>query len=268
MYFSYKPYLTKGSDVLKLTIKLLCQLAAKNNLQKLTVVLLLEYVNDNNVMLTCCVLEVVMAFIGIMGGTFNPIHIGHTEIAKSAYEQYHLDEIWFMPNHIPAYKAGDVIVSGEHRLEMVRLAIQNIPYCKVSDFELKREGNTYTIDTLKLLKQQYPEHTFYFIMGADSLFCFNKWRNYEEIPEYAVLLVAPRDEKSKAHVISKIQAYNDYFGKICFRLIDCKEIPCSSSEIRESFQIEKKDLRNKYGGSCSFLSQSVYDYILSRELYM
>jgi len=92
-----------------------------------------------------------MSSIGIMGGTFNPIHMGHIEIAKSAYEQYHLDEVWFMPNHIPAYKSEDAIVSGEERLDMVRLAIENLPYCKASDFELKREGNTYTIDTLKLL---------------------------------------------------------------------------------------------------------------------
>ena len=78
-----------------------------------------------------------MASIGIMGGTFNPIHIGHTEIAKAAYEQYHLDEIWFMPNHIPVYKSEDAIASGEDRLEMVRLAIMDIPYCRASDFELR-----------------------------------------------------------------------------------------------------------------------------------
>lgn len=207
-----------------------------------------------------------MSLIGIMGGTFNPIHIGHIEIAKAAYEQYHLDEVWFMPNHIPAYKSEDMIVSGEQRLEMVRRAVKDIPFCKASDFELNREGNTYTIDTLKLLKQQYPKDCFYFIMGADSLFCFDKWRSYVEIPNYAALLVAPRDEKSKTDVSRKIQEFNSYFMKECFYLIECKEIPCSSSQIRECF----KDINNQKDNIIevlTFLPDSVKKYILDQKLY-
>lgn len=211
-----------------------------------------------------------MASIGIMGGTFNPIHIGHTEIAKAAYEQYHLNEIWFMPNHIPAYKLEDAIVSGENRIEMVRLAISDIPYCRTSDFELKREGNTYTIDTLKLLKQQYPAHTFYFIMGADSLFYFDKWRDYQQIPDYAILLVAPRDEKSKIDVLNKIKVFNNFFGKECFYAIDCKEIACSSSNIRQSLseRVNHTSLSKGWNDFNAFLAQPVYEYIVSHDLYM
>ncbi len=211
-----------------------------------------------------------MASIGIMGGTFNPIHMGHIEIAKAAYEQYHLDEVWFMPNHIPAYKSEDAIVSGEERLDMVRLAIKKIPYCKASDFELKREGNTYTIDTLKLLKQQYPNDSFYFIMGADSLFYFDKWRSYEEIPDYAVLLIAPRDEKSKQDVYEKIQLFNYYFNKECFYLIECKEIPCSSSQIREIIKAENNQnkAKNSKTDKLIFLPEAVKKYIDSHNLYI
>ncbi len=208
-----------------------------------------------------------MSKIGIMGGTFNPIHVGHIEIAKSAYKQYMLDEIWFMPNHIPAYKDEDAIVSGTHRLEMVRLAINDIPYCKVSDFELKREGNTYTIDTLKLLNELYPQHSFYFIMGADSLFYFEKWRDYQEIPSYATLLVAPRDENSKKDVAEKVKEFNEYFEKDCFHVIDCKEIPCSSSAIREHFS-KKQDIQlQSYIEEELFLTDAVYQYILKENLY-
>lgn len=219
-----------------------------------------------------------MASIGIMGGTFNPIHIGHTEIAKAAYEQYHLDEIWFMPNHIPAYKSEDQIVSSENRLEMIRLAIKDIPYCKASDFELKREGNTYTIDTLKLLNKQYPEHSFYFIMGADSLYSFDKWRSYKEIPSYAKLLVAPRNEKSIEDIICKLDEFNQYFGKDCFSLIRCREIPCSSSEIRESITRKPMSEIDNFADKrttlqCNteynfYLEEAVYDYIQSHNLYM
>lgn len=209
-----------------------------------------------------------MAAIGIMGGTFNPIHIGHTEIAKAAYVQYHLDEIWFMPNHIPAYKSEDKIVSGEDRLKMIQLAIQDLPYCKASDFELKRDGNTYTIDTLKLLKKQYLEHNFYFIMGADSLFSFDKWRDYQKIPNYAIILVAPRDEKSKMDVMVEINKLNECFGKNCFHMIDCKEIPCSSSRIRELLTDNAWRYDKQYVSEMdSYLSEAVHAYICSNHLY-
>lgn len=206
-----------------------------------------------------------MASIGIMGGTFNPIHIGHIEIANAAYEQFHLDEIWFMPNHIPAYKKDETIVSGEIRLEMVQLGIDDYPFCKASDFEIKREGNTYTIDTLKLLSKQYPEHTFYFIMGADSLYYFDKWKDYEEIPNYTHLLIAPRDEKSKDDIRSKIKTYNSYFGKICFHLIDCKKINCSSSEIRQYLMNQKYGEYETYFKQ--YLNKNVYQYIIKHDMY-
>ncbi len=209
-----------------------------------------------------------MSKIGIMGGTFNPIHVGHIEIAKSAYKQYMLDEIWFMPNHIPAYKDEDAIVSGTHRLEMVRLAINDIPYCKVSDFELNRSGNTYTIDTLKLLNEQYPQHSFYFIMGADSLFYFEKWRDYQEIPSYATLLVAPRDEKSKKDVSEKVNEFNDYFEKDCFHVIDCKEIPCSSSAIRKQLQECKCFEGTNDDVQIQYLPEAVRLYAIKNELYI
>lgn len=208
-----------------------------------------------------------MASIGIMGGTFNPIHLGHIEIAKAAYEQYHLDEIWFMPNHVPAYKSEDTIVSGEDRLEMVRLAIEDIPYCKASNFELKREGNTYTIDTLRLLKELYPQHVFYFIMGADSLFYFDKWREYKEIPNFATLLVAPRDKKSKKDVAEKVQELNNSFEKNCFHVIDCKEIPCSSSSIREYFKKNQDIQLHACVENELYLAEAVYRYIRDKNLY-
>lgn len=214
--------------------------------------------------------EVVMASIGIMGGTFNPIHIGHVQIAKAAYTQYHLDEIWFMPNHIPAYKSEDHIVSGIQRLEMVRCAIQEIPYCKASDFELNREGNTYTIDTLISLKMLYPEHTFYFIMGADSLFSFDKWMKYEKIPQYTNLLVAPRGEQIMQLILDKVKEYNHFFGKEVFFLIECEEIQCSSSEIRVKLQSLAKadDFNEERICNDLHLSKAVLQYIIQNNLYV
>lgn len=203
-----------------------------------------------------------MARIGIMGGTFNPIHIGHIEIAKAAFFEFHLDEVWFMPNHIPAYKDEDKIVSGEDRFNMVSLAIKEFPYFKASDYELKREGNTYTADTLTRLHEDYTEHEFYFIMGADSLFYFEKWKSPETIVKYATILAAPRDEKSLSEMKKRIKELNKIFHGEKFYLIDCPKIDCSSSEIREYLSGEKRtDKDNLY------LSEEVYNYIKHKQLY-
>ena len=105
-------------------------------------------------------------------------------------------------------------------------------------------------------------------MGADSLFSFDKWRDYEEIPDYATLLVAPRDEKSKADVVAKIDLFNNYFGKECFHLIDCTVIDCSSSEIRDSIMLDKKVNSCDNDDICSFLPVPVKEYIFSHNLYI
>src|SRR5574344_2351720 len=97
-----------------------------------------------------------MSNIGILGGTFDPIHNGHIMLAKEAYEQFLLDKIWVMVSKNPPHKSGKKVSDSIKRSEMVKLAIKNYPYMEFSDFELKREGYIYTSDTLTLLKQIYP----------------------------------------------------------------------------------------------------------------
>ena len=214
-----------------------------------------------------------MAAIGIMGGTFNPIHVGHIEIAKAAFSQYRLDEIWFMPNHIPGYKSNSGLVSGEDRFEMTKLAIFGIPYFKVSDYELKRSGNTYTAETLALLNKEYPKDRFYFIMGADSLNYFQQWKNPEMIIKYATILTAPRDELSVSEVEAKIREFNTIYPGNSFHLIQCKNIPCSSSSIRHKLlkiyqdnRINRMDHLEKTAADLC-LPVSVYEYIIKHNLY-
>lgn len=208
-----------------------------------------------------------MASIGIMGGTFNPIHVGHIKIAQSAYEQFSLDEVWFMPNHTPAYKSDKELVSGKDRIAMAELAIQDISYFRTSDFELKREGATYTAVTITLLHEQYPKNDFYFIMGADSLYYFEKWKESETIARYATILVAPRGDKHKEELQRKITDMNCKYGSNTFRLIACPEIPCSSSEIREAL---RKEEGNRYQMTAEelFLPVSVFEYIIKHRLYV
>lgn len=211
-----------------------------------------------------------MAAIGIMGGTFNPIHLGHIAIAKAAYEQFHLDEIWFMPNHIPAYKSNQSLVSGEQRLAMIQLAIQAYPFFKASDFELKREGKTYTYETMQLLKQQYPQDEFYFIMGADSLYYFENWVYPEIILENAKILAAVRNQKTTDEMLLQIDRLNKMFKGSFFYLIDCPEIPCSSSTIRDKIQ---QIMKNGSGepdlqkAQDLMLPDGVLQYIIQYHLY-
>ena len=121
------------------------------------------------------------AKIGILGGTFNPIHIGHLLLAEQAYEEYHLDQILFMPSGVSYFKDCQMsILSGKMRSDMVSLAIQGNSHFAMSDMEIKRSGNTYTCDTMLELRQEYSEDTlFYFIIGADTLYSMKKWKDVQ-----------------------------------------------------------------------------------------
>ncbi len=119
--------------------------------------------------------------IGIMGGTFNPIHFAHLILAESAYEELNLDKILFMPSKKPPHKLNESIESDEHRIQMIQLAIKSNPHFDLSCVELEREGITYTADTLEELNRNYPQDEFYFIIGADSLFQIEDWWHPEQI---------------------------------------------------------------------------------------
>lgn len=133
-----------------------------------------------------------MARIGIMGGTFDPIHNVHLMLGIQAYREYHLDSVWYMPSKCPPHKSDHIVTNTKDRCEMVRMAVHPYPFMVFSDFELLREGNTYTADTLRLLHESYPEHEFFFIIGADSLFHIEKWYHPEQVLTQATFLVAGR----------------------------------------------------------------------------
>ncbi len=132
--------------------------------------------------------------VGIMGGTFNPIHKGHTGIARCAYEQSDIDEILFMPSGTPAYKDNSPIVSATDRCNMVKLAIKPFDYMSLSTIETDRPGNTYTADTLAQIYDSYKK--IYFIIGADSLFTLDKWYMPDYICSHCHILAANRDNHS------------------------------------------------------------------------
>ncbi len=112
--------------------------------------------------------------IGIMGGTFDPIHIGHLLLGEFAYEQFHLDEVWFLPNGNPPHKeVEDTEEALAHRVEMVRLAVRENPHFQLSLHEAKENCHSYTYKTLQEFHALYPENEYFFILGADSSFPSN-----------------------------------------------------------------------------------------------
>ena len=169
--------------------------------------------------------------IGILGGSFDPIHNGHLAIAESAYKDFSLDEVWLIPAGHSPNKDESKMTSGARRAEMVSLAIENTPYFKLSTYEIEKEGTSYTYLTLSHLKEQYPDTTFYFIMGADSLDYFDRWRHPEIICQKAVILVAVRDDMDLEDINAKIRHIQSQFHAEIYPL-SCQKVDISSSEIR------------------------------------
>lgn len=133
--------------------------------------------------------------IGILGGTFNPVHYGHLRIAEEVRERFNLSKVIFVPAGIPPFKIkAEELIEADHRAEMVRLAIKTNPFFEFSDIEIKREGISYTVDTLEVLKKEYPGDNIYFIAGADAMADLPKWRRPGRILELAEVIVVTRPD--------------------------------------------------------------------------
>lgn len=197
--------------------------------------------------------------IAILGGTFNPVHIGHLVIAETILQQApQIEQLVFMPNHIPAYKEQKKIADGRHRMEMLSLAAKELPRSCVSDLELKREGYTYTVDTLQEIKQHRPGLQIYFVIGDDSLFHLHTWHNFEQLAELCRFLVVAREENKNA-VLSYVEQFCTKYPAFSISYVEMEKIPVSSSEIRK---------RLKLGQSVEgLLPETVAAYIETYNLY-
>lgn len=199
-----------------------------------------------------------MSKIGIMGGTYDPIHLGHMQLAKQAFKEQNLDKILFIPNHIPWMKKERHITEEKHRLEMVRLAIEDFPEYELSLVEIEAGGNSYTYQTLETLKKRCPEDKFYFIVGADSLLSMEKWIHPEKIMEDAAILAAIRDDCNKNMLIrQKHYLTEKYHGQIF--LLDMPPMDISSTKIRKEFY-DNPEIKK-------MLPEKVSAYISNNHLY-
>lgn len=173
-----------------------------------------------------------MVKIGIMGGTFNPIHLAHLQMAREAVIQAELDQVLFMPSKNPPHKRGENILSGEHRASMVRLAVEGEDRFVFSDYELRREGITYTAETLEQLQKQFPFNRYYFIMGGDSFFQLESWYQPQEIMKRAVILALSRDGIQQEKMEQQAEKLRTWY-QAEVRIIRMEPMDISSSMIRD-----------------------------------
>ncbi|WP_028588713.1 nicotinate-nucleotide adenylyltransferase [Paenibacillus massiliensis] len=190
--------------------------------------------------------------VGIMGGTFDPIHIGHMLAAEAARDGYALDQIWFMPSHIPPHKhaAG---ATGEQRLAMTREAVACNSAFEVLDLEIRRGGVSYTIDTIRALQELHPDKDFYFIIGADMVNYLAAWEQIEELASRITFIGLRRPGFELA--LDSLPPF--LHNKVL--LADMPVVDISSTDIRE---------RLATGHSVRYMiPESVYEYIRKGRMY-
>ncbi|MDF2512434.1 MAG: hypothetical protein K0S04_2300 [Herbinix sp.] len=199
-----------------------------------------------------------MKKIGIMGGTFNPIHFGHLFLAENAYEQLGLDMVLFIPSKNPPHKNKPEDITEQQRIDMIQLAINENPHFELSTMEMEREGMTYTADTMTILKAENPDTEYYFIIGADSLFLMDKWYQPQIIFDNCIVAAANRDHADQVAMAEQVKLLkNQYHANII--LIDMPTVQVSSCNIRERVAA-KKSIRY-------YITDPVLEYIESKSLY-
>ncbi len=171
--------------------------------------------------------------VGLLGGTFDPIHNGHLMMADCAFKQFSLDEVRFIPAHNPPHKLERTLgATDEDRLCMVKLAVAGDPRFSVDPIEYNREGFSYTKDTLKILCDREPKSKFFFLIGADSLFSLETWKEPEKICRLCTLLVATRDGAGTEQIETKIEEIESRFNASAY-MMKMPEIDISSHMIRK-----------------------------------
>ena len=196
--------------------------------------------------------------IGILGGTFNPIHNGHIQLAQYCKSELSLDKIFLIPTYTPPHKISKDLADETHRLTMCSLASENLDDFEVCDIEIKRQGKSYTFETLISLKELYPDDEFYLIMGADMFLTLDKWKNPESIFANAVIITIPRNDSDKEELESYYNAVIKDMGAKAVILPNNVQT-VSSTFIRENI--------GDYNTISDLIDKKVYEYIISNNLY-
>jgi len=199
--------------------------------------------------------------LGILGGTFNPIHVGHLIIAEAAREHYGLSKVLFIPSSHPPHKEGQELIDAAHRYQLVSLAVADNPLFEVSDIEMQREGRSYSVETLKALRKGERGPTdYFFIIGSDSVPELKTWKNIEELVKLCTLVVVPRPGWEIQRMAGQELGLPAWIQEELLRhVVSGPLIAIGSTEIRD---------RIRRGRSIKYLvPRPVEDYIIAHRLY-
>lgn len=196
--------------------------------------------------------------IGIFGGTFNPPHKGHKRMALEMMRAASLDKILIIPTFTPPHKTAPELAGTEDRMKMCELLFSEDCF-EVSDIEIRREGKSYTVDTVSELKKLYPDDELFLIIGSDMLLSFHKWYKFEDIISEVALCVATRENEISPEVLSAYAKETLKLSEGDYILSHMSPMECSSTEVREMVK-NKEDLS-------VVLTETVADYIVKFDLY-
>ena len=195
--------------------------------------------------------------IAVFGGTFNPVHNGHTNAAKVVMEKGLADKMIVIPDRIPPHKQAENLASGKDRLNMCRLAFSDIKGVEFSDWELKQTGKSYSVKTLRHFHQIFPEDRLYFLMGSDMLLSFRSWYKWEEILTLSGIICLARNEED----INRLEPFAEQLrregGEVI--IVNSPPLEISSTQIREN-------LKKNCNYTC-YLQKNVVQYIVDNNLY-
>ena len=191
--------------------------------------------------------------VGFFGGSFDPIHLGHLNLAMALMERGKLNEVWFCPACISPHKTEVLTTESKHRLKMVELAVSDISSFKVLDDEIMRSGPSYTFDTLESLTSQHPDIQFRLLLGEDSLLEFDDWHRVKELVEMAPPLVGSR------------HGVNAFVSDLVRKILDNSMVRTPIIEI-SSTEIRERLMKGLYCGH--LLPKKILDYIYQNRLYL
>lgn len=196
--------------------------------------------------------------IAMYGGSFNPVHTGHIQLAEYFVNELELDKLLLIPDSKPPHKNDKEMISANHRYNMCVLATEDVKNIQVSDIEIKRQGKSYTVDTLRQLGDIYKNTQLYLIMGADMFITLHTWKEYREILSRAIICAVPRDKDS----INLLIDYSKTLETDGLRCIISEKMMMnvSSTEIRSCIR------QNKL--ITGMVNRKVEDYIYKNSLYM
>ncbi|MFM7728678.1 MAG: nicotinate (nicotinamide) nucleotide adenylyltransferase [Flavobacteriales bacterium] len=191
--------------------------------------------------------------VGLYFGSFNPIHLGHIHIAQEARNQFMLDEVWLMVSPQNPFKETTELAHENDRLAMAHIACENTPHIRPSDVEFSMPKPSYTISTVEKLRADYPENTFFLIIGEDNLHSFHLWKDSEQLLKLLDVIVYPR---ASAAVVLPVELIGH---KNCFHTLAGRLVPISATSIREKI----------YAGlqADDMLHPDVLKYIRQHHLY-